>query len=124
MGHVNNAVYFTYLESARTRFFFEKLSLSDVTQLPLILAEASCSYKSPARFGDHLTVGLAIGRIGGKSFDILYQITAGSGRLVAEAKTIMVTFDYEKGETIPIPDNLNKLLQSYLITPQVPDKRL
>jgi acyl-CoA thioester hydrolase len=115
MGHVNNAVYFTYLETARTQFFFQKLTLLSLAELPLILAEASCSYKSPARFGDKLTDGLGIGRIGRKSFDIHYQITAENGRLVAAAKTIMVTYDYEKGETIPIPPNLNVLLQSSIV---------
>jgi acyl-CoA thioester hydrolase len=115
MGHVNNAVYFTYLETARTQFFFQKLALPSLAELPLILAEASCSYKSPARFGDKLTVSLGIGRIGRKSFDIHYQITAENGRLVAVAKTIMVTYDYEKGETIPIPPKLNVLLQSSIV---------
>ncbi len=115
MGHVNNAVYFTYLETARTQFFFQKLALASLAELPLILAEASCSYKSPARFNEKLIVGLGIGRIGSKSFDIIYQITAEDGRLIAEAKTVMVTYDYEKGGTIPIPDNLNRLLQSFFI---------
>lgn len=115
MGHVNNAVYFTYLETARTRFFYQELALSSLTQLPVILAEASCSYKSAAKFGEMLTVGLGIGRIGNKSFDIVHRISAEDGRLVAEAKTVMVTYDYEKQTTIPIPDNLKKLLQSHLL---------
>lgn len=115
MGHVNNAVFFTYLETARTRFFFQQLGLESLADLPLILAEATCRYKSPARFGEKLTVGLGIGRIGGKSFEILYHITAEDGRLVAEAKTVMVTYDYKKESSVPIPDNLNKLLQSHLV---------
>jgi hypothetical protein len=43
MGHVNNAVYFTYLETARTQFFFKRLKLSNLAQLPVILAEATCT---------------------------------------------------------------------------------
>jgi acyl-CoA thioester hydrolase len=115
MGHVNNAVYFTYLETARTRFFFHKLGLPSLSELPLILAEATCSYKSPVRFNEKLTLGLGIGRIGHKSFDIVYHITAEDGRLVAQAKTVMVTYDYENNKAIPIPVHLNKLLQSHLV---------
>lgn len=118
MGHVNNAVYFTYLETARTQFFFQKLGLTSLTGLPMILAEASCSYKSAVRFGEKLVVGLGIARIGNKSFDIVYRITAQDGRLAAEAKTVMVTYDYEKATTIVIPDNLKKVLQSHLLVGQ------
>jgi len=118
MGHVNNAVYFTYLETARTRFFYEKLALSTLTELPVILAEASCSYKSAVRFGETLVVGLGIARIGNKSFDIAYRITAEDGRLVVEARTVMVTYDYEKETTIVIPENLKMLLQSHLFEGQ------
>jgi acyl-CoA thioester hydrolase len=115
MGHVNNAVYFTYLETARTQFFFQGLHLASLTQLPVILAEARCSYRSAAHFGETLVIGLGIDRIGNKSFDIVYQISAEDGRLVAEARTVMVTYDYEKEATIAIPFNLNKLLQSHLL---------
>jgi acyl-CoA thioester hydrolase len=118
MGHVNNAVYFTYLETARTQFFFRGLHISALTQLPVILAEASCSYKSAAHFGERLVIGLGISRIGNKSFDIVYRIAAEDGRLIAEARTVMVAFDYEKETTIAIPDNLKKLLQSCLIEGQ------
>jgi acyl-CoA thioester hydrolase len=115
MGHVNNAVYFTYLETARTQFFFKSLKISNLTQLPVILAEATCAYRSAARCGDLLEVGLGISHIGNKSFDLVYRITASDGRLVAEAKTIMVAYDYENEQTIPIPDYLRKLLQSYTV---------
>lgn len=114
MGHVNNAVYFTYLETARTRFFFQGLGISSPGQLPVILAEASCSYRSAAHFGEKLVVGLGVSRIGSKSFELAYRITAEDGRLVAECTTVMVAYDYENESTIPIPANLNKLLQSYL----------
>lgn len=119
MGHVNNAVYFTYLETARTRFFFEGLGISWPGELPVILAEASCSYRSASRFGEKLTVGLGVARIGNKSFELGYQIWAEDGRVVAEAKTVMVAYDYEQHSSIVIPDNLRKLLQSHLLEGQL-----
>jgi acyl-CoA thioester hydrolase len=118
MGHVNNAVYFTYLETARTRFFFQGLSIGSLGELPVILAEASCAYRSAARFAEKLVVGLGVSRIGSKSFELAYRITAEDGRLVADAKTVMVAYDYEKESTLQIPANLNKLLQSHLLVDQ------
>ncbi|MCI0394558.1 MAG: acyl-CoA thioesterase [Chloroflexi bacterium] len=115
MGHVNNAVYFTYMETTRTRFFARLLNLAHPKELPVILAEATCAFKSAAHFGERLRIGLGVSRLGGKSFDLVYQIEAEGGRLVALGKTVMVTYDYERDQTIPIPDSLRLLLKANLV---------
>lgn len=112
MGHVNNAVYFTYMETARTTFFIERLRLTGPQELPVIVAEASCIYHSALRLGDDLTVKMGVSRIGRRSFDLSYQMVAGDGRLVAVAKTAMVAYDYQTGRSIPIPADLKKLLEA------------
>jgi acyl-CoA thioester hydrolase len=112
---VNNAVYFTYLEVARTRFFMELLGARRPEELAVIVAEATCSFKAPAYFGERLTVGLGISRFGGKSFDMAYEISAGDGRLVATAKTVMVAYDYGRQQTIPISDDLRAKLERYTV---------
>ena len=60
MGHVNNATYLTYCEIARIKYW------TDVTGVPidhrtagaesLILAEARITYRSPAFYGETVTV--------------------------------------------------------------------
>ena len=104
MGHVNNAVYFTYLETARLRYLKYLLSLDDLLQLPVIMADASCAYKSPTFYGERLVIGVGISRFGGKSFDMVYQVETDRGRVVAVAKTVQVMYDYAAGATIPMPD--------------------
>ena len=104
MGHVNNAVYFTYLETARLRYLKELLALEDLLQVPVIMAEATCSYKSPAFYGENLLIGLGISRFGTKSFVMMYQVETDRGRVVATAQTVQVMYDYAAGQTIPIPD--------------------
>ncbi|MBK9051303.1 MAG: acyl-CoA thioesterase [Chloroflexi bacterium] len=104
MGHVNNAVYFTYLETARLRYLKELLSLPDLLQIPVIMAEATCSYKSPAFYGENLVIGLGISRFGTKSFVMTYQVETDRGRVVATAQTVQVMYDYAAGQTIPVPD--------------------
>ena len=47
----------------------------------------------------------------GPSFDLEHVIAAG-GRVVAEAKSVLVSYDYERGESVPVPDNLRKRLTS------------
>ena len=104
MGHVNNAVYFTYLETARLRYLKELLELDDLLEIPVIMAEARCSYKTPAVYGDRLVVGVGISRFGTKSFDMSYQVETDRGRVVATAHTVQVMYDYASGQTVVIPD--------------------
>jgi acyl-CoA thioester hydrolase len=115
MGHVNNAVYFTYLETARTRFFVRELDLASPGDLPVILAEACCTFRAAATFGECLTVSLSVGRISARSFDLHHQITGSGGRLVADARTVMVAYDYQAGRPIAIPDRLRAVLERYYL---------
>jgi acyl-CoA thioester hydrolase len=112
-GHVNNAVYLTYMETTRIKFLIELLALKGLQGMPVIMAEVHCSYRSPAFFGEHLRVGVGVSRFGGKSFDMLYQITAGDGRLVAVAKTVQVMYDYAAAQTIPVPESFKQRVRAY-----------
>lgn len=112
MGHVNNAVYLSYLESARIKFVLDLLELRGLGSLPLILAEATVTYKSPAFFGELLTIGMGVSRMGTKSFDLACRISAGDGRLVALARTVQVAFDYASQQTIPVPQALRDRIQA------------
>ena len=113
MGHVNNAVYFTYMETARTNFFMKHLGLENPSDLPFILAQTSCTYRSSAQFGERLNVKISVSRIGRKSFDLSYEILTNSGRKVADGSSVMVTFDYSARSSIPIPDDILSLLMKY-----------
>src|SRR6266511_4870659 len=84
----------------------ELLELNGLGNMPVIMAEAQVSYKAPAFFGEQLTIGTGVSRFGGKSFDMLYQITGADGRVVVLAKTVQVAYDYASGKTIAIPDAL------------------
>ena len=108
MGHVNNAVYFTYMEMARTEFFAQILELDEPRELPVILGNICCRFRSPARFRERLQVGLGVTRFGRKSFDILCHIRGEDERLVASGLATMVMYDYGAGETFPIPDSLKE----------------
>jgi acyl-CoA thioester hydrolase len=108
MGHVNNAVYLTYMETVRIKYLVELLELESLQSMPLIMAEASCSYKSPAFFGERLAVGVGITRFGTKSFDMAYQIAAADSRLVAVARTVQVMYDYAAARTIAVPQSFKE----------------
>ncbi|HJZ47872.1 MAG TPA: thioesterase family protein [Roseiflexaceae bacterium] len=113
LGHVNNAVYLTYIETARIKYLVDLLDLKALGELPVILAEASCTYKSPAFFGERLSVGVGISRFGAKSFDMAYRIAGGDGRLVALARTVQVMYDYAAARTIAVPEAFKSKVHAF-----------
>jgi acyl-CoA thioester hydrolase len=106
MGHVNNAVFSTYLEQARLAWFGETtvLPLQDV-----ILARTEIDFRSPVAWGETVEIGVRPSRLGTKSFELEYELRS-DGRTVAEARSVLVGYDYERGESIPIPDRWRKRL--------------
>lgn len=107
MGHVNNAVYLTYLEEARKYYWREVLGVTDYREVDFILARAEVDFRAQAVPGQRLRVRIWVGEMRRSSFDFHYEIRdARSGKLVAEARTVQVMFDYTAQRVKPIPDDL------------------
>ena len=105
MGHVNNAVFLTYLEEARIAFL---LPLgAEVTHM--ILARVEIDFRAPLRMGDEIEIGVRPSDLGTKSFELEYEVRAGDS-VAAEAKTVIVSFDYESGRSIELPDSWREAL--------------
>jgi acyl-CoA thioester hydrolase len=102
MGHVNNAVYSTYLEEARIAV------LGDL--IGFILARVEIDFRSELRNGEDVEVRTRCARIGTKSFDLEHVISA-YGRVVAEARSVLVSYDYELGASTEVPAELRARLQ-------------
>jgi acyl-CoA thioester hydrolase len=103
MGHVNNAVYLTYLEQARIAFLRDFGVLEGPLQLAMILARIEVDFRSQASPGEELEVGVRASRFGTKSFDLEYEVRCGD-RLVVQAKSVLVGYDYVSGRSVAIPD--------------------
>ena len=102
-GHVNNAVYLTYLEETRNAFLAHLGLVRGVADIRMILARTEIDFRSPLRLGEEVEIGVRPGRLGNKSFDLEYELRAGD-RVVAAAKVVLVTYDYERSAPIPVPD--------------------
>jgi acyl-CoA thioester hydrolase len=101
MGHVNNAAYSTYLEQARIGV----LGGLD----PFILARVEIDFRAELRHGEDVEVRTRCGRVGTKSFVLEHELLA-DGRLVAEAKSVLVGYDYESARSVPLSDELRRKL--------------
>jgi acyl-CoA thioester hydrolase len=112
-GHVNNAVYLTYLENARIGYLREVLSIESFEDLLMILAKVRIDFRSRASLGEVLEIGARVSRIGTKSFDLDHEVRGPDGRLVAVASTTLVTFDYRGDTTMPVPDLWRERIESF-----------
>jgi acyl-CoA thioester hydrolase len=111
LGHVNNAVYLTYLESARIAYWLHVTGRSDLAALDMILARIEVDYRSPVAFGERLEVGVRCASLGRSSFVMEFRILeAGSRRLVAEGRKVLVHYNYAAKRSQPLPDALRARL--------------
>ena len=107
MGHLNNATYLTYIEQARIAYVHDVCGWDgNWKALGMILARSEIDYRLPVSFGDQVTIYLRVSRIGSKSFDFQAVITAqradDPAGIAAEAKAVMVAYDYQQNTSIPI----------------------
>jgi acyl-CoA thioester hydrolase len=104
LGHVNNAMYFTYFEIARIGYLRE-ISGRPVTleDIKLVIVDAACRYRSPALLGETLHVGIRVTHIRRSSFAFEYRVhDSADARLIAEGRTIQTAFDHQAGRVVPI----------------------
>jgi acyl-CoA thioester hydrolase len=116
MGHVNNAVFLTYFEVGRVGYFRKLLGKPGMlgNDFPFIIARASCDFLAPAKFGETLDIRVRISRIGGRSFEFEYLVTAQSdGRAVATGLTVQACYDYATGRTIEVPAAFREAVLRY-----------
>lgn len=103
-GHVNSAVYFTYLETARVKLFSDFFRQVSEHGIFTVVAKASCDFKIPIMLYDEVIVSLWVARIGRSSFDLEYKVHDGKEKTYATAHTTMVCFDSIKNKTVAIPE--------------------
>ena len=111
MGHVNNAVYLTWLETARIEFMrrLGTFDQPDVREMSMILAHVELDFRSAVEFGEEVEIGVRVARLGTKSFDLEHELRVGD-RVVAQAKTVLVAYDYASNESKEIPEEWRQRL--------------
>lgn len=107
MGHVNNAVYFTYMEIARSKYWMQAIGW-DWKKTGVVIAKASLEYIKPIFIDDKISMYVRTSRIGKSSFDLEYllvKVKNGEEIVCSKGKTVCVAFDYQTKQAAPIPIN-------------------
>ena len=114
-GHVNNAVYLTYFETARY-YYNRDVNQWDWNQDQYIIASIKVDYLRPIFYPGDIKVFLRIGDIGDKSFVFHYAITFeknGIEKLAATGQSTQVFYDIRNQKTIPIPERIMKQWKAF-----------
>lgn len=118
LGHVNNSVYFTYMEEARIDVFRLVNPGLDLSDWNLILASARCDYIQQVHYGMVLTVNSWVGRIGNTSFEVEHALWEPSHGFIARGKGTLVLYDFKARQAIPLPTNLREALGRHQTGPE------
>jgi acyl-CoA thioester hydrolase len=113
MGHVNNTVYFRYMEQARIEWFYafaKKLGTAPYVDQGPIIINASCTFLEPLVYPGDLEVKMFLGELGRSSFGSHYEIAMNAKRY-AEGSAKMVWIDRKTGRSMPLPESLRSMLE-------------
>jgi acyl-CoA thioester hydrolase len=111
-GHVNNAIYFSYFEWARTQLWFELTGGRDPSEIGFIVARAECDFRQPIGM-EAIEVRVRIDQMRVTSFDFVYEIRRENGQQVAAiGKTVVVLYDWDTRSKIAISDDLRRRVES------------
>ena len=115
MGHVNNAVYFTYMEQARAEWFRTRMRIRSVDKFGFILAHASCDFKAPIGLGETVVVVVTLTQLGDSSFHFAYELRSKeTGTLFATGESVQVAYDYKAKRSRPLAAAFRAVLEAEL----------
>jgi YbgC/YbaW family acyl-CoA thioester hydrolase len=111
-GHVGNDTILSIIHEARVQFLNSLgYSEKDFGGNGLIMSDVVINYKNELFYGDVIKTSVAVTDISRASFDIVYLLQK-DATVVAEAKTGMVCYDYEKRKVSMIPEEVKRKMAS------------
>jgi acyl-CoA thioester hydrolase len=106
MGHVNNTVYFRYMEQTRISWFEALLPRGAAWGTTgIVIANATCNFKKAINYPATVEVKMFSGAPGGSSLPTFYEMFV-DDQLHADGEARVVFIDMEKQKPVRIPDNL------------------
>jgi acyl-CoA thioester hydrolase len=115
LGHVNNAVFFTYFEEGRKKFFQELFQISEPFGFGFILASISCDFLNSIKLSSQIMLQMWIKEIGKKSFHLGYKLVdwVDQSIIYATAQSVQVCFDKNMNKSVPVSEEFRKRVSKY-----------
>ena len=110
MGHVNNTVYFRYMEQARIAWFEALVPQAEQWgDIGIVIVNASCNFRRPLNYPGTVEVRLFAGRPGGSSVPTFYELAL-NGEVYADGAATVVFVNREQ-KPLRIPERIRSLMQ-------------
>lgn len=115
-GHVNNAVFSTYLETARVEFLMDPMKSLTDSGCVFVIAGIQMDLLQQIFWPGIVDIGLSVTRIGTSSVTFSQAIFQ-SGKAVARAETVVVQLEGATGKSHPLSEQLRDKLQAFFRSP-------
>lgn len=113
-GHMNNSVYFSLYDLAKTTYINDVLGKNDWKKSAIVVANINANFFSPVFFSDEICIETTVTHLGHTSFTLVQRaVCVKTGEVKCECRTIMVCFDLEKKEPSPLSDEHKRLISQY-----------
>ncbi len=112
MGHVNNAVYFRYLETARVAWLEKEGFAVDPRGTGPVIINAFCNFLRQLEYPGEVLARHYVGEVGRSSFDtyVLLSRTDDADTLYAAGGATVVWTDFPKQKSVPLPERVRAVL--------------
>lgn len=112
MGHVNNTVYFRFMEQARIEWLSMLGCLPDQDGNGPVIVNAHCTFKRPLKYPDQVEVCTYIGAAGRSSFETIQEMRSVNNNyaIYAEGGAKVVWVDAQTEKSAPLPDEIRQKL--------------
>ena len=107
-GHINNVMYAKYTQSARVNFVetIGIMKMLEEEKIGFMLATSALEYKKPLFYPDTKRIETTITFIKTTSFGLQHQIYNGNNVLSTIGSDILVMYDFNIGQKVPIPESI------------------
>ena len=112
MGHVNNTIYFRYLETCRIDWMSSIGALPDAQGDGPVIVNAYCTFKKPLKYPGQVEVCTYIGATGRSSVETIQEMRSVEGgyTLYAEGGAKLVWVNASTEKSMPLPDVIRQKL--------------
>ena len=111
MGHVNNTVYFRYMEQARIAWLEVLVPRQEAwSSTGIVIVNAACNFRRPINYPGTVEVKVFTGAPGGSSVPTFYELSV-QDELYADGAAVVVFIDMQSQKPVRIPERIRSLLQ-------------
>ena len=110
-GHINNVAYFKYVQAGRVKFWEESklIELYTNEKKGPILASTQMNFKKPLHYPGDIVIETKLESVGYTSFVLTHNIMNAENEICAEAKDVVVMFDFKKNQKMEVPEEYRNL---------------